>query len=147
MGILHDNLFKAYRKQRLYFILAGIPLVCAVTLYLLAATLFGTLTSIAITAVISSLIWYLLNELAFCRLISMKAREVAKWLLAIGMYAGAFLAISMLVQGWIFGMTIYLAVLVLVTGTFLKLEVISLLNIVSVVVNRKRDTVVVQTER
>ena len=69
--ILHVNFFKAYRKQRMYFVLAGISLACAVALYLLAATLFGTLASIAITAVISSLLWYLLNEFSLRRFVSM----------------------------------------------------------------------------
>ncbi len=145
--ILHVNFFKAYRKQRMYFVLAGISLVCAVVLYLLAATLFGTLASIAITAVVSSLLWYLLNEFALRRFVSMDAQEVARWLLVIGVYAGVFLVTSALVQGWVYGMVIYLAIFVLVTGTALKSEVISLLNLVNAVVNRNKDTVIVQTER
>lgn len=44
-------------------------------------------------------------------------------------------------------MVTYLVVFVLVTGTPLKFEVISLLNLVNAVVNRNKDTVVVQTER
>jgi len=55
-----------------------------VVLYLLAATLFGTLASIAVTAVISSLLWYLLNEFALRRFVSMEIQEVARWLLVIG---------------------------------------------------------------
>lgn len=145
--ILHVNFFKVYRKQRLYFTLAGISLVCAVALYLLAATLFGTLTSIAITAVISSLLWYLLNEFALRRFVFMDNQGIAKWLLVIGVYAGVFLMISVLAQGWVYGMAIYLAVFVLVAGTVLKSEIISLLDLARAVVNRNKDTVVVQTER
>lgn len=145
--ILHVNFFKAYRKQRLYFILAGVSLVCAVTFYLLAAMLLGTLASIAITAVISSLLWYLLNEFALRRFVSMDIQEVARWLLVIGMYAGAFLVISALALEWVYGMIIYLAVFVVVTGTVLKSEAISLLNLINAAINRNKDTVVVQTER
>jgi len=145
--ILHVNFFKAYRKQRMYFVLAGISLACAVALYLLAATLFGTLASIAITAVISSLLWYLLNEFSLRRFVSMDVQELVKWLLVIGVYAGAFLVTSALVQGWVFGMVVYLIIFVLVTGTVLKPEVSSLLNLVRAVVNRNKDTAVVQTER
>ena len=145
--ILHVNFFKAYRKQRMYFALAGISLVCAVALYLLAATFFGTLTSIAITAVISSLLWYLLNEFSLRRFVFMDIQDIVKWLLVIGVYAGAFLVTSALVQGWVFGMVIYLAIFVLVTHTALKSEVISLLNLVRAGVNRNGDTAVVQTER
>ena len=143
--ILHVNFFKAYRKQRMYFVLAGISLACAVALYLLAATLFGTLASIAITAVISSLLWYLLNEFSLRRLVSMDTREIARWLLVIGVYAGAFLVTSALVQEWVYGMVIYLTIFMLVPGTVLKPEVISLLNLVRAVVNRNKDTAVVQT--
>jgi len=145
--ILHVNFFKAYRKQRLYFVLAGISLVCAMGLYLLAAMLFGTLVSIAVTAVISSLLWYLLNEISLRHFVDMDSHEIAKWLLVTGMYAGAFLVTFELVQEWMFGMIAYLAIFVLVTGTVLKPEVTSLLNLVSIVINRNKDTVVVQTER
>ncbi len=145
--ILHVNFFKAYRKQRMYFVLAGISLACAVALYLLAATLFGTLASIAITAVISSLLWYLLNEFSLRRFVSMDVQELVKWLLVIGVYAGAFLVTSALVQGWVFGMVVYLIIFVLVTGTVLKPEVSSLLSLVRAVINRNKDTAVVQTER
>ena len=77
----------------------------------------------------------------------MNVQDIVKWLLVIGVFAGAFLAISALVRGWIFGMAIYLAVFVLVTGTALKSEVISFLNLFRVVVNRNKDTMVVQTKR
>ena len=145
--ILHANFFKVHRKQRVYFILAGVSLLSAVALNLLAVYSFGTLTAVAATAVISFSIWYLLNEFALRRFVSMDTREIARWLLVIGVYAGAFLAISTLAQGWVFGMVVYLIIFVLVTGTVLKPEVISLLNLVRAVINRNKDTAVVQTER
>jgi len=134
--ILHVNFFKAYRKQRMYFTLAGVSLACAVVLYLLAATLVGTLASIAITAVISSLLWYLLNEFFLRHSVSMGTPEVVRWLLVIGVYAGAFLVTSALVQGWVYGMVVYLAVFVVVTGTVLKSEVIDLLRLISTIINQ-----------
>ena len=140
--ILHVNFFKAYRKQRLYFTLAGICLVCAVALYLLAAMLFGTLLSIAITAVISSLLWYLLNEFSLCRFMFMDNGEVARWLLVIGIYAGAFLMTTMLAQEWVYRMIIYLAIFVLLTGTVLKSEVTDLLELVKVSLNRNKEKVI-----
>jgi len=145
--ILHVNFFKAYRKQRLYFVLAGVSLVCAVVLYLLAAMLFGTLTSIAVTAVISSLLWYLLNEFSLRHFVSIDNWEIARWLLVVGIYAGAFLVTAALAQGWVYGMGIYLVLFVLVTGTVLKSEVISLWSLVSALINQNKDTAVVQTER
>ena len=74
-------------------------------------------------------------------------QELVKWLLVIGVYAGAFLVTSALVQGWVFGMVVYLIIFVLVTGTVLKPEVISLQTLVRAVLNRNKDITVVQTER
>jgi len=145
--ILHANFFNVYLKQRTYFILASVSLIAAVALNLLVIMIFGTLTAVAVTAVISFSIWYLLNEFSLRRLVSMDTREIARWLLVIGVYAGAFLVTSALVQGWVFGMVVYLIIFVLVTGTVLKPEVSSLLNLVRAVVNRNKDITVVQTER
>ena len=77
----------------------------------------------------------------------MDIQEVVRWLLVIGVCAGAFMMISVLAHGWVYGMIIYLAAFVVVTGTALKPEVISLLNLVNAVINRNKDTVIVQTER
>lgn len=145
--ILHVNFFKVYRKQRLYFVIAGISLACAVVLYVFAATLFGTLESIAVTAVISSLLWYFLNELSLRRFTSIGNQEVARWLLMIGIYAGAFIVISTLFQEWIYGMATYLTIFVLLTSKVLKPEVVSLLNLVSVITNRNKNMNIVQTEK
>jgi len=130
----------------MYFLIAGVCPICVVILYLLAATLSGTLASIAITAVIASVLWYLLNKFSLHPLIAMDTRGIAKWLLAIGVYAGAFLGRSMLVQGWMWGIVIYLAVFVAVTGAFLKPEAISLIRLASTVMKQKKDVAAVQTE-
>jgi O-antigen/teichoic acid export membrane protein len=145
--ILHVNFFKAYRIQRLYFTLAAISLACAIGLYFLATVLFGTLMSIAVTAVISSLLWYLLNEISLRRFVDTNNREITKWLLIIGIYAGAFLATFGLAQEWVYGMVIYLAIFMLVTSTILKPEVIGLLNLISTITNRNKDKMRVQTGR
>ena len=97
--ILHANFFNVYLKQRMYFYSCWCLPSRAVVLNLLAIMFFGTLTVVAVTAVISFSIWYLLNEFALRRFVSMDIQEVARWLLVIGMYAGAFLVISALVQG------------------------------------------------
>jgi len=125
----------------------GVSLLGAVALNLLAVYSFGTLTAVAVTAIISFSIWYLLNEFSLRRFVSMDVQELVKWLLVIGVYAGAFLVTSALVQGWVFGMVVYLIIFVLVTGTVLKPEVISLLNLVRAVINRNKDINVIQTEK
>ncbi|WP_292490122.1 hypothetical protein [Methanoculleus sp. 10] len=137
--ILHVNYFKAYKKQRLYFILAGLSLVSAAGLYFLAATYLGTLTSIAITTVISSLLWYLLNEFSLRRFTSTNNQEVIKWLLVIGGYSGVFLATVVLTHNWMYGTVIYLIMFTLVTGMILRSEVTNLLHIAKTMLNRDTD--------
>lgn len=77
----------------------------------------------------------------------MDIQEIARWLLVIGVYAGVFLVTSALALEWVYGMVTYLTVFVLVTGTALKSEIISLLDLARAVVNRNKDTTVVQIER
>jgi len=136
--ILHANFFNVNSRQRTYFFLAGISLIAAVVLNLLVITIFGTLTSIAVTAIISFSTWYLLNEFALRRFVSMDIQGIVKWLLVIVAYAGMFLVTFGLTQEWVFGMVIYLIVFVLVTGTVLKPEIIGLLNLVNTIINQKR---------
>ncbi len=145
--ILHANFFNVNLKQRMYFLLAGISLIGAVVLNLLAVVLFETLTAVAATAVASSSLWYLLNEFALRRSVSTNYREIAKWLLIIGAYAGVFLVTFGLIQEWVYGMVIYLAIFMLVTSTTLKPEIIGLLNLISAITNRNKDTMGVQTGR
>ena len=145
--ILHANFFNVYLKQRTYFILASVSLIAAVALNLLVIMIFGTLTAVAVTAVISFSIWYLLNEFSLRRFVSMDVQELVKWLLVIGVYVGAFLVTFGLIQEWVYGMVIYLTIFMLVTGTVLKPEVISLLNLVRAVINRNKDINVIQTEK
>ena len=54
---------------------------------------------------------------------------------------------SVLVQGWAYGTIINLPVFVIVTGMVLESEVISLLTLVSAVINRNKDINVIQTEK
>jgi len=49
----------------------GVSLLGAVALNLLAVYSFGTLTAVAVTAIISFSIWYLLNEFSLRRFVSM----------------------------------------------------------------------------
>jgi O-antigen/teichoic acid export membrane protein len=107
INILHANFFKVYRKQRAYFILAGISLIGAGILNLLAVFLFGTLKAIAATAVVSFSLWYLLNEVALRHLVAGSAREIVKWVLVIGAYIGAFLGAYAVAETWIIGFCIY----------------------------------------
>ena len=138
--VLHVNFFKAYHKQRLYFILAGISLTCAVVLYFFAATFIGTLASVAAVAVISSLLWYLLNELSFRRFVSMNIREIVKWLIVIGLCAGAFLCSSVVTEQWITGFIAYCVMLAGIIFVFLRSELKHLWGLIEGIRKRKEET-------
>jgi hypothetical protein len=58
-----------------------------------------------------------------------------------------FLVTFGLIQEWVYGMVIYLAIFMLVTSTTLKPEIIGLLNLISAITNRNKDTMGVQTGR
>lgn len=120
--ILHANFFKVYLKQREYFLIAGASLVVAVALNLLAFFIFGTLTAVAVTAVVSIIFWYLFNEVALRHLVAFPIREIVKWLLVIGMYIGAFLGSYTLPNTWVMGCSIYIVLFAGITFIFLRRE-------------------------
>ena len=122
INILHANFFKVYRKQRAYFILAGIALIGAGVLNIFAVSLFGTLTAIAFTAVISFTLWYLLNEFALRNIIAGSTKEIVKWMLVIGAYIGAFLGSYYVSKTWISGFCIYFILFAGITTICLRKE-------------------------
>lgn len=107
IDILQANFFKVYRMQRAYFIFAGIALIGAGVLNLLAVFLFGTLTAVAVSMVVSFSLWHLLNEVALRHLVAGSVSEIMKWVLVIGAYIGAFLGAYNMAETWIIGLGIY----------------------------------------
>jgi len=120
--ILHANFFIVYQKQRAYFVIAGASLIAAIILNLLAVFIFGTLSAVAVTAVVSFSLWYLLNELTLRHLIVITTREIIKWFLVIVIYIGAFLCTYALVETWIMSFVIYIALFVSTTYVCLHRE-------------------------
>lgn len=139
INILHANFFKVYRKQRVYFILAGLSLIGAGILNLLAVSLFGTLKAIAATAVVSFSIWYLLNEMSLRYLVAGSAKEILKWILIIGAYIGAFLSAYTVAETWIIGLCIYGMLFVGITAVCLRREVDQLWSIIIQVTKRRNN--------
>jgi len=139
INILHANFFKVYRKQRAYFVLAGVSLIGAVVLNLLAVFLFGTLTAVAATAVVSFSIWYLLNELALRHIVAVPVREIVRWVLVIGAYIGAFLGAYVLAETWVIGFCIYVVLFAGITTVCLRKETEHLWNIFGEILKRKED--------
>jgi O-antigen/teichoic acid export membrane protein len=122
INILHANFFNVYRKQRVYFILAGTSLIGAGLLNMLAISLFGTLKAVASTAVVSFSIWYLLNEVALRQFVGGSIREIVKWMLVIGAYIGAFLGTYAVAETWIIGFGVYSVLFAWITSTCLHKE-------------------------
>jgi len=113
--ILHANFFKVYLKQQAYFVIAGISLIGAVAFNLVAVTIFGSLTAVAVTAVISFSFWYLFNEVTLRHLNAVPAKDIIKWLIIVFAYFGAFLGAYTLTKTWIAGFAIYLVLFAYIT--------------------------------
>ncbi len=135
INILHVNFFKVNRKQRTYFIIAGISLIGAGILNLLAVSFFGTLHAMADTAVVNFSLWYLLNELALQRLITIPSREIIKWIVVIGAYIGVFLETYLVAKTWVTGFCVYSILFVGITVMSLHRETKELRKIIKEVIS------------
>ena len=135
--ILHANFFKVYRKQREYFLLAGISLIGAVGLNLLTVKIFGTLTAVAATVIINISFWYLLNEMALRHLVATPIKEIIRWFLVIGAYIGAFLGVYALAEPWVLGLSLYLVLFIGVTAIGLRREMEQLWSVFRGLIKRK----------
>lgn len=131
INILHANFFKVNRKQRAYFVIAGISLIGAGFLNLLAVHLFGTLKAVAATAVISFGLWYLFNEAVLRHIIAIPVKEVVKFALIISAYIGAFLGAYELAETWIIGFCVYGIMFTGITVVCLLRETKQLWNIIN----------------
>lgn len=136
INILHANFLKVYRKQRVYFVLAGISLIGAVVLNMLAISLFGTLRAVASMAVVSFSLWYILNELALMHLVAVPAREIVKWVLTIGAYISAFLGAYAMTEKWVVEFCIYGMLFVGITAICLHRETKQLWSIILEIIKR-----------
>lgn len=131
INILHANFFKVYRKQKAYFVIAVISLIGAGVLNLLAVSLYGALTAVAATAIVSFSLWYILNEVALRHLIAIPAKEILKWLLIINAYIGAFLGTYAATETWVIGCSIYGVLFAGITTVCLRRETIQIYGIIS----------------
>ncbi|WP_235809633.1 lipopolysaccharide biosynthesis protein [Methanofollis ethanolicus] len=139
INILHANFFKVYRKQRAYFVLAGVSLIGAIVLNLLAVFLFGTLTAVAATAVVSFSLWYLLNEAALRHLVEVPLKEIVRWALVISAYIGAFLGAYAVSETWVIGFCIYAVLFAGITAVCLRRETEQLWSMFREIIKRKED--------
>ena len=120
--ILHASYYKAYRKQRRYFVCGITALALAVILNLLAIKVWGTLESVAIATLVSFGVWYIINELSLKSVVEESNRELGKGVMVICSYLGAFWVSSLVTDWFIAQMLIYGCFFLLVTWLFLRSE-------------------------
>jgi len=128
--ILHINYFKAYRKQRQYFLFGIIALFFAILLNLLVFRILGTLESIAFATLIGLGGWYIINELILKSILEQNNKKIARSLTIISSYIGVFFLSSFLSDQFIFQMFIYLGFFLLITYIAFRLEIRELIHIV-----------------
>jgi O-antigen/teichoic acid export membrane protein len=135
--IIHANYFKVYGKQRVYFILAAISLICLIFLYIFAIYISGTLEAIAFVGIIGFGIWYILNELYLQRLLLINDWDIIKSLLIIGSFVTVFICINNFTDIWIHALAYYLIAFTLIIAISLHLETRAMFNLIKIVINRK----------
>jgi O-antigen/teichoic acid export membrane protein len=121
--ILHANYYKAYRKQRQYFLWGITALGLSAILTLLAIRIFGTLQSVAIAALISFGVWYVVNELSLKSVVEEESKELWRGLGIVCCYLGAFWLASFLADWFVAKMLIYIGFFSLITWLLLGSEV------------------------
>ncbi|MCL0037049.1 lipopolysaccharide biosynthesis protein [Dehalococcoidia bacterium] len=120
--ILHVNYYKAYRRQRQYFLWGIMALALSAMLNLLAIKVFGTLESVAIATLISFGIWYTINELSLRSVVKQSSSELGKGVAIIGSYLGAFWLASFLADWFIAQMLIYIGLFCSISWLLLRNE-------------------------
>jgi len=105
--ILHVNYYRLYRKQRQYFGIGITALALAVLLVLIAIKVMGTLESVAMAILISSFVWYIINELSLKAVTGESNVTIWKSLIIMGCYFACFWIASFLNSWFIAQMLIY----------------------------------------
>ncbi|MCL0050592.1 oligosaccharide flippase family protein [Dehalococcoidia bacterium] len=136
--ILHVNYYKAYRRQRQYFLWGIMALALSAMLNLLAIKVWGTLESVAIATLISFGIWYTINELSLKPVVEQSNSELGKGLAILGSYLGAFWLASFLGDRFITQMLIYIGIFCVLTWLLLRNEVKELVVVANGIRSQRR---------
>ena len=127
--ILHVNYYKAYRRQRQYFLWGITALALSAILNLSAIKIFGTLESVAIATLVSFAMWYIMNELTLRSVVEESNRELLKGVVILCTYLGAFWLASFLADWFIAQMLIYIGFFSIITWLLLGSETRELVSI------------------
>jgi len=121
--ILHINYYKAYRRQRDYFILAIAALAMSAMLNLLAIHFWGSLVSVAVATVASFAAWCIANELRLRHIVSQTNWQLVRGLGIILGYLAVFWFVSSVIEGFVAQTVTYVAIYLLLTWLLLRSEV------------------------
>jgi O-antigen/teichoic acid export membrane protein len=128
--ILHVNFYRIYRKQHQYFLYSIAALAVTISLVFLALKFIYTLESVAIAMVVSSCIWYVVNELILKPITSQQNRDLWKRMIIMVCYFAAFLCASILTNWFVTQMLIYVCFFLLLTSLALRSEMIELMILI-----------------
>jgi len=126
--ILHINYYKAYKKQKLYFINGAIALVFAFILYLVIIQLYGTLISIAFVTLISFLFWYLVNIISLRSIFKETTKQMMIDIAVIGCFVIGFFISFFIFEYFLYQMIVYVILFIIITRVFLKNQMAELLQ-------------------
>ncbi|MFC1951004.1 oligosaccharide flippase family protein [Chloroflexota bacterium] len=128
--ILHVSYYKAYLKQRLYFLWGITSLICSVVLNILAITIFGTLESVAVATLISFGVWYIINELSLKAVTQEGNKDFWKSILILCSCLSAFWLTSLLVDWFVNQMLIYFGLFLLIIWLLWRSKAKELIGVV-----------------
>jgi len=134
--ILHVNYYKAYRKQRQYFLWGTAALALSVILNILAIKVWGTLESVAVVTLISFGAWYIANELSLKSVLGERNKELWRGLAILGSYLAVFWLASFLADWFIAQMLIYFGFFCVVTWLLLGSETRELVSVAKRLLNQ-----------
>ncbi|MGD0331016.1 MAG: hypothetical protein ABSA18_08370 [Dehalococcoidia bacterium] len=135
--ILHVNYYRLYRKQRQYFGIGITALALAVLLVLIAIKVMGTLESVAMAILISSFVWYIINELSLKAVTGESNVTIWKSLIIMGCYFACFWIASFLNSWFIAQMLIYAGFFLVISFGFFHTDLRDLLLMVQRSRNRR----------
>jgi O-antigen/teichoic acid export membrane protein len=136
--IIHINYYKAYGRQRQYFLWGIIALALSIILIFLAIKIVGTLESVAITTVISFGVWYFMNELGMKSVVKQDGQGIGKALVGICCYLGAFWLSTFVTENFISRMLIYISLFLLITWALFRTDVKTLVMVAKEIRNKRQ---------
>ena len=126
--ILQYNYFMLFRKQTQYFLIGIFILFFEVISIYFVYRFYNNLTNIAMTALVGTVIWYLLNELSLKNSIKESSSEFWRSNIAIISYMGLFWISSTLIDGYVYQILFHLSCFIVLTYIIFNVQIKLLLT-------------------